>query len=416
LIISSPLLLSRLSFRLFKNRIKIDSAGISPATQKREQKSRGVLRRKNIAPQVVNFSAKCESPNKDEDESFYSSGSLFKSSPSTSSICHASDEIEVLGSSHGSTIQHSVASNSRSTSTGVKHLSAEDNDTKTSYDSVYCSPKSPLDSENENEIVELIAMESMDVESPPQGLQINDLLFSDIKTESTEHKRSARKRLNMNGGANENQSTPKSSTISSLLTTPDRVCLANISNNLPLMRSATGLLKRPDPPAPMSPFAAKKLRYEEESIHIPRPSLQAQLSEPLVQTKRPIFRKSVSVDEAAMMFNDNNKTADFCYELCLPIMSKVKHSDLKSISPETMKRLLSGEFDHSVASYKVIDCRYPYEFEGGHIRGALNLYTEEQIQEEFVKVKPEVPHVDADGKRNIIIFHCEFSSERGPRQ
>jgi M-phase inducer phosphatase len=81
-----------------------------------------------------------------------------------------------------------------------------------------------------------------------------------------------------------------------------------------------------------------------------------------------------------------------------------------------MRRLLQGDFDDSVASYKVIDCRYPYEFEGGHIRGALNLWTQEQIIEELVSKKIETPSVAADGqKRNILIFHCEFSSERGPK-
>jgi len=58
--------------------------------------------------------------------------------------------------------------------------------------------------------------------------------------------------------------------------------------------------------------------------------------------------------------------------------------------------------------------RYPYEFEGGHIVGARNIYTRDQIHDAFVKGKPEVKGPGVDGKRNILIFHCEFSSERGP--
>lgn len=33
-----------------------------------------------------------------------------------------------------------------------------------------------------------------------------------------------------------------------------------------------------------------------------------------------------------------------------------------------MFELLNGHLDHMIDSYKVIDCRYPYEFTGGHIK------------------------------------------------
>lgn len=93
-----------------------------------------------------------------------------------------------------------------------------------------------------------------------------------------------------------------------------------------------------------------------------------------------------------------------------------KHSDLKSISVNTMAKLIRGDFSDSVASFKVIDCRYPYEFVGGHIHGAQNLYTHEQILTELVNSKTDTPKLDSDEpKHNIIVFHCEFSSERGPK-
>ncbi|CAB1330408.1 unnamed protein product [Coregonus sp. 'balchen'] len=60
----------------------------------------------------------------------------------------------------------------------------------------------------------------------------------------------------------------------------------------------------------------------------------------------------------------------------------------------------------------VIDCRYPYEFDGGHIKGALNLHQEEQI-EEYLLRSPIAPL--SPDHRVLLVFHCEFSSERGPR-
>lgn len=65
----------------------------------------------------------------------------------------------------------------------------------------------------------------------------------------------------------------------------------------------------------------------------------------------------------------------------------------------------------------------PVAGEGGRVRsaplsawallsqGAVNLHMEEDV-EEFLLKKPIQP---SENKRVIIVFHCEFSSERGPR-
>ncbi len=103
----------------------------------------------------------------------------------------------------------------------------------------------------------------------------------------------------------------------------------------------------------------------------------------------------------------------------------------------------------------IIDCRYPYEYDGGHIKGAINLFTKEQIND-FLKrhYKKSSTNAEADAmekfdsiarfsqqfrlnyKTNpvlmdrvaavgsplgdqtdhpVLIFHCEYSSERGPK-
>ncbi|XP_036917116.1 M-phase inducer phosphatase 3 isoform X2 [Sturnira hondurensis] len=74
--------------------------------------------------------------------------------------------------------------------------------------------------------------------------------------------------------------------------------------------------------------------------------------------------------------------------------------------------LLLGKFQGLIEKFYIIDCRYPYEYVGGHIQGALNMYSQEELYNFFLKM-PIVP-LDAQ-KRIIIVFHCEFSSERGPR-
>ncbi|XP_058049764.1 M-phase inducer phosphatase 2 isoform X2 [Ahaetulla prasina] len=89
-----------------------------------------------------------------------------------------------------------------------------------------------------------------------------------------------------------------------------------------------------------------------------------------------------------------------------------KHQDLKYISPEMMVAVLNGQFNSLIENCVIVDCRYPYEYEGGHIKGAVNLPLEKDV-EDFLLKKPIVPSDAA--KRVIVVFHCEFSSERGPR-
>ncbi|NXS57772.1 MPIP1 phosphatase, partial [Brachypteracias leptosomus] len=88
-----------------------------------------------------------------------------------------------------------------------------------------------------------------------------------------------------------------------------------------------------------------------------------------------------------------------------------KHQDLKYIDSEMIVSVLTGKFASFIKECVIIDCRYPYEYEGGHIKGAVNLHMEEEVEDYLLK-KPIKP---SENKRVIVVFHCEFSSERGPR-
>ncbi|KAI5774393.1 CDC25C [Gulo gulo luscus] len=129
------------------------------------------------------------------------------------------------------------------------------------------------------------------------------------------------------------------------------------------------------------------------------------------------LKKTVSlcdINVIQMLEEDSNQGSligDFSKVYALPTVSG-RHQDLKYISPETVAALLSGKFQSLIEKFYIIDCRYPYEYLGGHIREALNLYSQEELYNFFLK-KPIVPLNTQ--KRIIIVFHCEFSSERGPR-
>lgn len=206
--------------------------------------------------------------------------------------------------------------------------------------------------------------------------------------------------------------------------------------------TARDCFKRPEPPASAncSPIQNKRHRCVEKE-NCPTPSstfssssasiISSSSSSSIItssssQSHAPPLRKCMSLNDAEIMSalarsenrNEPELIGDLSKSYALPLMEG-RHRDLKSISSNTVARLLKGEFDNQVASYRIIDCRYPYEFEGGHIRGAKNLYTHEQILEEFLSAQQtelqQQQNADAGNKRNIIIFHCEFSSERGPK-
>ena len=69
-----------------------------------------------------------------------------------------------------------------------------------------------------------------------------------------------------------------------------------------------------------------------------------------------------------------------------------------------MIKLLKGEITNR--KFIIIDCRFPYEFEAGHIKNAKNIYTPTMLEEFLIK-KP-IENV-------LIIFHCEYSQMRAPK-
>lgn len=61
----------------------------------------------------------------------------------------------------------------------------------------------------------------------------------------------------------------------------------------------------------------------------------------------------------------------------------------------------------------IIDCRYEYEFSGGHITGARNINSPTEIYREFFSSEKNIEHHMTED--SVIILHCEFSSHRAPQ-
>lgn len=186
-------------------------------------------------------------------------------------------------------------------------------------------------------------------------------------------------------------------------------------------RSKSFALKRPNPPRDPSPNLKKRLRQRcmsviEGSNHHPALLEMQALLQPTQEDHHPCsLRRSQSVtfehhDDLGNLLDASghkNVVGDFSGPYTLPSIPG-QHDDLKCLTPEMVARVLDNEFPDVEAH--IIDCRYPYEYEAGHIKGARNIYTKEDIYSEFL----EKPKKSLTGKKTILIFHCEFSSKRGP--
>lgn len=124
---------------------------------------------------------------------------------------------------------------------------------------------------------------------------------------------------------------------------------------------------------------------------------------------------------------------------------------LPRISAHTLTRVLAGELNHEFDDVVVVDCRFSYEYEGGHVVGAQNIQTKEELEEYFIRRVEEEgksgnnfkeddckennisgsngsngfngsngptqsngPTESNRSKRTLFVFHCEFSVFRGP--
>ncbi|KAJ9100069.1 hypothetical protein QFC19_005749 [Naganishia cerealis] len=104
---------------------------------------------------------------------------------------------------------------------------------------------------------------------------------------------------------------------------------------------------------------------------------------------------------------------------------RVKEDGLVRITHETLRNLLDGHFDDRMSRFHIIDCRFEYEYSGGHIAGAINVNNTNAIEKMLLKQgcgmyndgeALPAPSRSGEGreKPTVVVFHCEFSNKRAP--
>ncbi|RDB24037.1 M-phase inducer phosphatase [Hypsizygus marmoreus] len=96
---------------------------------------------------------------------------------------------------------------------------------------------------------------------------------------------------------------------------------------------------------------------------------------------------------------------------------RVREDGLMRINAQTLDKLLDGHYDSQIVDFHIIDCRFDYEYAGGHIPGAVNINTTVAVEELLLGpslTKPR-PSISGDAvKKTVLVFHCEFSAKRAP--
>ncbi|KAI5858255.1 hypothetical protein GGS23DRAFT_331397 [Durotheca rogersii] len=80
--------------------------------------------------------------------------------------------------------------------------------------------------------------------------------------------------------------------------------------------------------------------------------------------------------------------------------------NIPRISRATFLDVLDGKFNEYYTQKMVIDCRFEYEYDGGHIDAAIN-YNDKELLARHLFENP------MDG-RTLLVFHCEYSACRAP--
>jgi M-phase inducer tyrosine phosphatase len=76
------------------------------------------------------------------------------------------------------------------------------------------------------------------------------------------------------------------------------------------------------------------------------------------------------------------------------------------IAKGTLLEILDGKFDEHYDQRMVVDCRFEYEYEGGHINGAVNYNDKELLTSQLFET--------ALPGKTLLVFHCEYSAHRAP--
>ena len=137
------------------------------------------------------------------------------------------------------------------------------------------------------------------------------------------------------------------------------------------------------------------------------------------QRPRKQFRRSLSMtDNPAEIMKESRagyctgldpiKDIDDTPQLELPHF-RSEDETVPRINKNTMVDVLDGKYSLCYDRSVIVDCRFEYEYEGGHIDGAINFNNKEDLASNLFAVD-----ATSKPKKTLLILHCEYSAHRAP--
>ncbi|KAI7783274.1 rhodanese-like domain-containing protein [Diaporthe eres] len=83
-----------------------------------------------------------------------------------------------------------------------------------------------------------------------------------------------------------------------------------------------------------------------------------------------------------------------------------QNDSIPRLSRDTFLEILDGKYSEHYDNKLIIDCRFEYEYDGGHVDGAIN-YNDKELLASHLFNSP------LEG-RTLLLFHCEYSVHRAP--
>lgn len=83
-----------------------------------------------------------------------------------------------------------------------------------------------------------------------------------------------------------------------------------------------------------------------------------------------------------------------------------QNDNIPRLARATFLDILDGKFNEHYDNKLIIDCRFEYEYEGGHVADAVNYNDKELLASHLFQNQVE--------GRTLIVFHCEYSAHRAP--
>ncbi|CAG7920647.1 unnamed protein product [Penicillium olsonii] len=150
----------------------------------------------------------------------------------------------------------------------------------------------------------------------------------------------------------------------------------------------------------------------------PAPSSIRKPSHPLMRPRKQCRRSLSMFEHPADVIADKeakvatNTPVQSTSDIQSPPSMKLPHfipedraDSLPRIDKSTLLELMDGKFNDQFDNILIIDCRFEYEYEGGHINGAVNFNDKDRLASELF---------NAPQSRTALVLHCEYSAHRAP--